>query len=453
MRRAPWPPGLPVRVAAVVGLISLIAALIVSIPTYLFARSYLLEQRETSALTRALVDASAVEVALSEGQPPNVALGAVPSVGDSQPMLQLQGQWYTQGVTVSPTDLPPNLITAAAQTGGAMQRFELENGDLYLAIAYPVSGGTYVEVFPLIDLEENINSLALLLAVGSVAAFVSGGFLGSWAGSRILRPLRDMATVATRITQGDLSARVADSADPDLGPIATAFNDMAATVESRLERERRFSANVSHELRSPLTGILGTAELLETRKESLAPREAKLIAALVSQVRRFSTLVLDLLELSQIGGDRDVLPDMVDIAALARFVAEERGKRPWIVHGQATARTDPRRLERILANLVDNADSHGSGLKGIWIERLDGRTEIAVDDSGSGVEPEDRERIFEPFNRGRKTDRRGSGLGLAIVTEQARLIGATVCIEDAPGGGARFRVSVKDIPIWEGASG
>ena len=446
-----WRPGLPLRFAAAIGLISLIAALIVSIPTYLFARGYLLEQRETSALTRALVNANTVDVALTEGDEPAEALTGVPSVGDSQPLLQVDGEWYTTGVTVDTDELPAQLLDAAQAYDGAMQRFVPTDGDPYLAIAIPVPGGFYVEVFPLVELNESITVLGIFLAVGSVAALVSGALLGRWAGARILRPLGDMATVAVRITDGDLSARVADSDDPDLGPISTAFNDMAATVENRLERERRFSANVSHELRSPLTGILGTAELLEARKEGLPSREATLVGALVSQVRRFSTLVLDLLELSQIGGDRGVQPDLVDVAALARFVVEGRDKPPWLVLGEATARTDPQRLERILANLVDNADQHGDGLRRIVVRRSEGRTEIAVDDKGKGVAEEDRVRIFEPFNRGSKTDRRGSGLGLAIVSEQSRLIGATITIEDAPGGGARFVVSVKDLPMWEAA--
>jgi signal transduction histidine kinase len=436
-----------------VGLISLIAALIVSIPTYMFARSFLIEQRESSALSRALVDAKAVDVALKEGSPPAEALDEVPSVGDSQPMLRIDGEWFTQGVTVGPDELPPDLLSSAQDDDGAMQRFEVSNGDPQLAIAVTVTGGIYVEVFPLIELKDSIENLGLLLALGSGAALIAGALLGSWTGRRILSPLTDMATVATRITQGDLTARVEDSDDPDLGPIATAFNDMASTVETRLERERRFSANVSHELRSPLTGVLGTAELLETRREALPEREATLVAALVSQVRRFSSLVLDLLELSQIGGDRDVVPDVVDVAALARSVLADRDLSGSLVEGEGTARTDPRRLERILANLVDNAIAHGQGVQAARVRRIDGQTDVCVDDLGEGVAEEDRLRIFEPFNRGRKTDRKGSGLGLAIVTEQARLIGATVTVEDAPGGGARFRVALTDQPLWEGPTG
>ena len=442
-------PGLPLRFAVTIGLISLVAALAVSIPTYVFARNDLVAQREASGLSRALVNANAVQVALEDGAAPAEAIAVLPAVADSQQLLLVDGTWFTQSVTVAPSDLPPQLLLAAAELNGAQQRFELPNGDPSLGVAVPVTDGLYVETFPLDDLDEALRTLGLLLAVGSAAALVLGAVLGRWAGSRLLRPLRDMATVAGRISEGDLTARVDASQDPDLGPISTAFNDMAATVENRLERERRFSANVSHELRSPLTGILGTAELLEARKADLPEREATLVSALVGQVRRFSSLVLDLLELSRIGGDAAVQAEVVDVTALVVFALEGHRHPPGAVQGEAFARTDPRRLERIIANLLDNAEAHGGGVQQVVLQRQEGRTDIFIDDAGPGVAAQDRERIFEPFNRGSKTDRKGSGLGLTIVREQARLIGATVAVEDAPGGGARFAVTLKDLPVWQ----
>jgi signal transduction histidine kinase len=441
-------PSLPLRFAVAIGVISLVAALAVSIPTYVLARNDLVAQRESVGLSRALVNASAVQVALDEGAQPAAAIALLPAVADSQQLLFVDGTWFTQSVTVAPNDLPEQLLAAASRQGGAQQRFDLPNGDPSLGIAVPVTGGLYVETFVLSDLDEALRTLGLLLAVGSAGALVLGAGLGRWAGARLLRPLRDMAGVSERISHGDLSARVQASHDPDLGPISMAFNDMAATVESRLERERRFSANVSHELRSPLTGILGTAELLEGRKDQLPEREATLVSALVGQVRRFSTLVLDLLELSRIGGDGELQAEVVDLAALMEFALESRPHPRNVLVGEATARTDPRRLERIVANLLDNATAHAGGVRRVELQRLDGRAEILIDDAGPGIPEADRERIFEPFNRGGKTDRKGSGLGLTIVREQARLIGATVTVEDAPGGGARFVVSLKDMPVW-----
>jgi len=444
--------GLQTRVTVAISMFALLTALVVSIPTYVFASNYLLEQRENSSLSRALVNTNVVEVALSEGDAPAEALAAVPTVGDSQPMLFYDAVWYTQGVSVTPEDLPMALLQAA-DPAGAMQRFELDSGEPYFAVATPVTEGIYVEAFPLTELNNAIRAIGLLLAGVSVAAMVAGALLGRSTGRRILRPLREISETAHEITEGNLGARLEPTEDPDLQPIAQAFNEMTSTVEDRLEREARFSANVSHELRSPLTGILGTAELLEGRLDQLPPREATLVSSLAGQVRRFSTLVLDLLELSRIGGDQSVQVESVDVCAAMRSAVSERGSSPTIVRCTGDAappsiRTDRRRLERVVANLIDNADSHGEGVSAVIIESGKDETMVHVDDSGPGVSAKDRERIFEPFNRGSKTDRKGSGLGLAIVDEQARLLGATVTVSQSPTGGARFTLHLNDLAGW-----
>lgn len=437
------------QVALAVGLIALVAALVVSGATLLFARSYLLDQRESAALTRALVNGNVTEVALNDGAEPGNALNQVPSVGDSVPMLNFTGVWYTQGVTVSPSELPPALLEAAVDDSGSWQRFEGASGVPYLGVAMPVTDGLYVEVFPLGPLDDSIRALGFLLAVASALAFIIGGAVGRWAGVVLLSPLQGMARVAQRITAGDLSARLEPSNDPDLDTIATAFNEMAETVEDRLNRERRFSANVSHELRSPLTGVLGTAEILEGRLDRMPPTEARLVAALASQVRRFSSLVLDLLELSRIGGDESVQTDIVDLRSFVVGLLLDRDLGEELVEGEGgTVRTDRRRLERIIGNLIENAGKHGAGLRKIVLERQGDMLAVHVDDLGEGVAMADRGPVFEPFNRGGKTDRKGSGLGLAIAAEQARLLGATIDIDDAPQGGARFTVLLPDVIPW-----
>ncbi len=439
-------PGLQYRVALSLGGIALVTAIVVSGATFLFTRTYLITQLESAALSRTLVDASVVQVGLSEGEDPGEALVRVPSVGASVPMLNNLGTWYTLGVTVSPSDLPPELLAAAVAEDGAMQRFSGPGGEPYLAVAVPVTGGVFVEVFPFDELESAVGALGWLVAGSAVMAFIVGGLVGRYVGALLLRPLRGMALVSRRITEGDLSARVEPSEDRDLGPISTAFNEMADTVQDRLNRERRFSANVSHELRSPLTGILGTAEILEGRLERIPEREAVLVSALASQVRRFSALVLDLLELSRIGGDQSVQTDLVDLPTMLRGVLADRGLDPGLFRGpSAMVRTDARRMERIFGNLVDNAQKHGRGVRAIELELLDDSAAVHVDDAGDGVAPEDRVPIFEPFNRGGKTDRGGAGLGLAIAQEQARLLGAAISVDDAPGGGARFTVLLREV--------
>ena len=216
--------------------------------------------------------------------------------------------------------------------------------------------------------------------------------------------------------------------------IAASFNDMAEAVQARIAHERRFSAHVSHELRSPLTSVLGTAELLDGRCERPPEREAGLVTVLVQQVRRMSQMLLDLLEISRINADDPTQWDSADLAALCREVVAQRGLDPTLVAGDApVVRTDARRLERIIGNLVDNAQRHGGGLVQVLLQRDASALRILVVYAGPGIDEGIRERLFEPFARGASGGQtEGAGLGLAIVREQALALGGDVTIEPHP---------------------
>jgi two-component system sensor histidine kinase MtrB len=118
-------------------------------------------------------------------------------------------------------------------------------------------------------------------------------------------------------------------------------------------------------------------------------------------------------------------------------------------------RADKRRLERVLRNLIDNADSHGGGLTAVTVERSGATACVVVDDAGPGVPEEERAVVFERFARGSRSTRAssdGSGLGLALVSRHVQLMGGTVAVTDAPGGGARFVVRLPVDPGTEGRS-
>ncbi len=439
--------GLRARVALTFGVLSLAVALAVSGTTYFLARVYLLNQRETAALTRALLDARAASAGLEAGTAPGRVLEQIPSVGTSQPLLFVDDEWYTAGVTVSPESLPADLLFVTADTGGAWQRFSV-GSDPYLAVAVGLPAGLYVEVFPLRDLDTTFVIAGWVLFGLAVTSFGIGVTVGRGAGARILRPLRDLSDGAGQIAEGDYSVRLQATGDPDLDPISDSFNEMAQAVQAQISRERRFTANVSHELRSPLTSVLGTAELLERRRESLPERDAGIVEVLVRQVRRMSSMVLDLLEISSVTSDTDLQVETADVTALVREVLRDRDLPEDLVHGAETlAHTDARRFERIVGNLVDNAQRHGGGVT--RIEVISPKTSrdpvvITVDDEGPGIEPEEAMRLFEPFTRGSGsagTD--GAGLGLALVREQSRRLGASVEITANPvGRGARFIVTL-----------
>lgn len=434
--------GLANRVTVAFALISLVVALVVSGATYFGARVYLVQQRETAALNRALIDARVVDAALTNGEREGKALERLPLAADSQAMLRVGNQWFASNVTVPPRELPPDLLSRA-ENGGAWQRFEASTGTTYLAIAIPVSGGIFVETFSFEQLDQTLAVIAWVLVAAAIAALFVGGLVGRYVGRKLLRPLGALADSARRITEGDLRARVPTEEDPDLAAISNAFNEMADAVQNRLERERRFSANVSHELRSPLTGILGTADLLENRIERMPKREATLVQALNRQVRRFSATVLDLLEISRIGGDTDVRHEAIDTGLVIDDLLAGRGLDLGLRHGEdVLLLTDPRRFERIVGNLIDNAQRHGDGVTAVTVERDGATVRLIVDDAGAGI-PEDLVgQIFEPFARGDSTSQDGAGLGLAIVREQVRLLGGTIAVDRSPQDGARFVVEI-----------
>lgn len=427
--------------------VSLVIAGAISIATYSLSSFYLLSQRETAALTRATLDSRAVGASLEAGASPNAALDQVPSVGTSQPMVRINGTWYTSAIAVPPDGLPSGLLELAREVGGAQQVVAIAD-EPYYVVAVQLPGAMYVEVFPLRDLERILTIGGWLLGTQVAIAGVAGWVIGRYVVGRVLHPVRRLGAGARRIASGELSTRISLTGDPDLDPIADSFNGMAEAVQSRITRERRFAANVSHELRSPLTSVLGTAELLERRRDDLPVREAGLITVLVEQVQRMSQTLLDLLEISRIGADDPPQWESANIMVLCQDVLDARELPTSLVVGdQPVIRTDARRFVRIVGNLVDNAQRHGAGVVKVVIEREPSYVRVYVDDAGPGIKPEVAERIFEPFTRGEGSSTTpGAGLGLAIAQEQASVLGITLRVMASPYGGARF---VMELPVSE----
>ncbi|HYN57343.1 MAG TPA: HAMP domain-containing sensor histidine kinase [Motilibacterales bacterium] len=437
--------GLRTRVALVFAVLSMVVAVLVASGIYLVSRSYLTNQRQSAGLTRALLDARSVDAAIAGGTQPGEVLSQLPVVGESQALIRVGTVWYSRGSTVAPSEIPESLIDLTLTEGGAQQTVVI-GGEYFYALAVYTRSGLYVELFPLRDLLETLRNGALLLVLLALGAFVVGGAIGRYVGGRLMRPLRQMGAGARRLADGDLTVRLPDTGDPDLDPISDSFNDMAVAVASRIERERRFVANVSHELRSPLTTVVATAELLEEHHATFPPREARLVTSLATQSRRLTRILLDLLEISSVTARAPVQRDATDIAALIEAVLAGRNLETGLLHGdRPIVVTDARRVEGVMANLIDNATRHGDGVRQILMVAGDGRVRIHVDDAGRGVAADEVERLFEPFARGTEVSERrieGAGLGLAIVRDQSEAIGGRVTVGASPFGGARFTLDL-----------
>jgi two-component system, OmpR family, sensor histidine kinase MtrB len=231
----------------------------------------------------------------------------------------------------------------------------------------------------------------------------------------------------------------------------SSFNSMTDSLEEKIQRERRFASHVSHELRSPLTSMRGAVELVANRKGELGERAQLGVELLEKDVKRFERIVLDLLEIARIEAGAASI-DMVSLRAepLLRSVLTHLAIDPALLEvaknvGTREVQVDARRFERVVANLVENANNHGGGVKAIRLQRVEKLLSVHVDDAGPGVPFSERDRVFERFARGGNGRHLpGAGLGLALVTEHLRLMGGTISITESPEHGARFTVSLQE---------
>jgi two-component system sensor histidine kinase MtrB len=447
------------KVSLLFGVIALVATVLLTVVTYAFARSSLLEQRDELARTQAVSNALRVREKLRSGDTP----------GDWFPNLRVESGGFAVALLANPdgttpdpiaTDniyssenFPAELRQSVAAGAAGVQRFDIGD-EPYVGVGIKIAevDAEYFEAFRLGPTEDTLRTILVTLAVGSLVTILLASFAGWWTSGRLLRPLGRITDAAGEIAAGDLDTRVVREGDPDLDRLADSFNDMADAVQARIEREARFASDVSHELRSPITALAAAAEVIDGRRGELPDRTQQALDVVVGQVRRFDAMVIDLLELSRLdAGATDLHTEEVDIATLCRRVAARNGfadlpievtKGPRLNGAPVTAVVDRMRFERILANLLENAAHHGGGPLRVSVEPDDGPfVLVAVEDAGPGVARGERVRIFERFARGSAARHRiGTGLGLALVAEHASALGGEAWVEDRPGGGARFVV-------------
>ncbi len=204
--------------------------------------------------------------------------------------------------------------TAASQVfslGGTPQ--------VVIGVPLPAVHAAYFEVFSLDELVGTLRGLAFALAAAALVTTLAGAAVGRWASSRALRPLAGVTDAAVAIAGGRLDTRVDAGGDADLEELAAAFNRMTANVQERIEREARFTSDVSHELRSPLTTLSATVSVLDSHRHELSPRAQSALDLLDGDVHRFTRMVDDLLEISRVdAGSAELSLDEVDPAELVR---------------------------------------------------------------------------------------------------------------------------------------
>ncbi|MEV4412037.1 HAMP domain-containing sensor histidine kinase [Catellatospora sp. NPDC049609] len=443
-------PGLRARVTAGFAVGALLVSAAMALLSYQLTERYLLDERERTARRTVLADAEIVRAGLNVDDPDELqVLRSLDTGANRRALLQHGGVTYSRTVDSGlARNLPDSLVALVARGEAGVQRVRI--GDrAAMVFGVPLGESTALyEVDYLHELDRSLKVLALVLTLVAAGTAGAGALLGVYAGRRVLRPLTTVADAARDIADGRLSARLDPETEPDLARLATSFNRMVDQLSARMDRDRRFAADVSHELRSPLQTLSSAASVLQRRSAQFDERTAVAARLLVEEVDRFQELVTDLLELARSDQPADLAA--VDVAALARQVCRTRGlPADLVVVARGADRfwqVDRRRIEQVLANLLDNAQAHGGGAVAVRVARLRGVHVLEVDDEGPGVSPADRDAIFDRFVRGRSAgargDSEGTGLGLALVAQHVAAHGGTVHVLDRPGGGARFRVEL-----------
>lgn len=322
----------------------------------------------------------------------------------------------------------------------------------YLVISEDLDGGGHVVLASSLEVDQEVRGTVggLLLVAIPVLVAVVGAVIWLVVG-RALAPVSRMRSEVDSIGAGQLDRRVPEPASGDeIGLLARTMNRMLGRLEDSQTAQRRFVSDASHELRSPLATLRQHAELAQSHPEVTSTDE--LARVVIDEGVRMQQIVEAMLLLARLdeGAPRSsAAVDLDDLAGTEVSRLRATTARNLDIDGSAISAArvsgDERLLGQLVRNLVDNAARHAVGRIAVSVTQ-DGQTvRLAVDDDGSGVPEDDRERVFERFVRldeARAREAGGSGLGLAIVRAIARVHGGDVRAEASPWGGARFVVTL-----------
>ena len=275
----------------------------------------------------------------------------------------------------------------------------------------------------------------------------------------VIKPVQVAAEIAESLTTGDLKNRMNVKGEDEIARLGVSFNQMATTLAEQIARlenlsrvQQRFVSDVSHELRTPLTTIRMASDVIHAARSNFDPTVARSAELLLSQIEKFEQLLQDLLEVSRFDAEAAILSlDRIDIASLVQrcsedltMLAEDKGT-TLKLHGFQTpvfVEADPRRIERIIRNLITNAIDHSESHPiDITISENESAISVGVRDYGVGLSSQYWSRVFDRFWRAdpsRSRIRGGTGLGLSIAKEDANLHGGEIRVWGELGKGAHF---------------
>ncbi|WP_197359533.1 two-component system sensor histidine kinase CseC, partial [Streptomyces clavuligerus] len=331
---------------------------------------------------------------------------------------------------VNDPSLPPELRRLVEQKRRGTFVRDGDTPEIWAAV--PLTNGDVLSLHDTLNDRSGyiLDSLDRALLIGSVSVVVGGGALGVLIGGQLSRRLRKAAAAASQVAEGQTDVRVRDTISgfvrDETDELARAIDALTDALNARIEAERRVTADIAHELRTPVTGLLTAAELLPPGRPSELVRD---------RAQAMRTLVEDVLEVARLDGasERAELQEIALGEFVTRRITALNPDIPVQVVHESWVSTDPRRLERILLNLLTNAAKYGKPPVEVTVE---GRV-VRVRDHGPGF-PEALLREGPSRFRTGASDRAGTGhgLGLTIAAGQARVLGARLTFRNVAAGGA-----------------
>ena len=431
--------------------------------TALAAGSFVLvrEARLTDSRDRALEQSRfnlvlGAEVLPTEG--PEALVEAYERRGRFETVLLVDDTSYPSSLSLGAGQVPDDLQELVAEGELGYERTDVADAP-YLVTGGQIPGEDAEAYFFFSEeqLWDDLAELRTILLVGLAIVVVVAGLAGAVLARRILAPVKRASTAAHSLAEGLLDTRLPVESSDEFGLWAASFNEMADALEAKITalseaqaRERRFTADVAHELRTPLTAVVNDASLLADHLERMPTEARRPAELLVEDVKRLRDLVEDLLEISRLdAGTQPLRTERVDLGSLVEAAIRARGwqERVTLESGRVVLATDPRRVERIVANLVANALEHGGRDVSVRVGADGLGAFVEVADRGPGIAREDLPHLFERFYKADPArTSRGTGLGLAIAHENARLLGGDVEVWSETGVGARFTLR---LPVTE----
>jgi two-component system, OmpR family, sensor kinase len=455
------------------------AMLVISVASVIGARHFLDEELNASLLNVASIHAASLTDS-PDGEMRFLEWDLTPEEAAQVRELNRYAQvWSAAGESLIRThyltaDLPLDIVALREASAGRFesqeQRFQ---GMPIRSIYYPLErlGELHARhvlqvAAPLTGRNRMLRRLAWLLSSITILVTASSFAGGWWLGGRMVRPVDEVIDQAESLGASDLDRRITAQADTrEYRRLVEVLNLMLARLEHSLEVQRRFTADASHELRSPLTALRGEIELAMRRTRDTEEYK-RVLASSLEEVDRLTLLADDLLTLAR--SDAGVMEPRLkvsDLAERAEAVSERLRRRAEAADVQvrlAAARpvhavVDPALMDQLLWNLLDNAIrfTPAGGSVEIVVTARGGRVEIVVEDTGPGIHEKDHERIFHRFYRAdaartHSADSPGTGLGLAIVRAIARAHGGEARVAAGRAGGARFDIAFPTAPAASG---